>query len=208
MGFGVVADEVRTLAQRCAQAARETAEKISDSTAKSEQGVAISVKMGENLAGIVGRIRKLDEMIAGIAQASHEQSEGISQLNASVAGMDKITQSNASLSQQSAASSEELKAQAGQVQGAVADLLAMVGATEQPVREGSHHGHHESADHFRGSAHTLVTPVIGRNGSNGSHGSAHGAHRNGSRARNGKSAQSMPRMMADDESDGGFVDSN
>jgi methyl-accepting chemotaxis protein len=126
MGFGVVADEVRNLAQRCAQAARETADKISDSSAKSEQGVAISAKMATNLGGIVERIRKLDEMIAGIAQASHEQSEGISQLNNTVAGMDKITQSNAALAQQSAASSDELKAQAEQVQSAVADLMRMI----------------------------------------------------------------------------------
>ena len=125
-GFAVVADEVRTLAQRCAQAAHETSDKISDSAAKSEQGVAISAKMAANLGAIVERIRKLDEMIAGIAQASHEQSEGISQLNNTVAGMDKITQSNAALAQQSAASSDELKAQAEQVQTAVSELMRMV----------------------------------------------------------------------------------
>lgn len=134
MGFGVVADEVRTLAQRCAQAARETADKISDSASKSEQGVAIGAKMAQNLGAIVERIRKLDEMIAGIAQASREQSEGIGQLNQTVAGMDKITQANAALSQQSAASSEELKAQAEQVHNAVADLMRMVGGTGVGLR--------------------------------------------------------------------------
>jgi methyl-accepting chemotaxis protein len=128
-GFAVVADEVRTLAQRCAQAAHETSDKISDSAAKSEQGVAISVKMGNNLGAIVERIRQLDEMIAGIAQASHEQSDGIGQLNNTMAGMDKITQSNAALAQQSAASSDELKAQAGQVQAAVSELMHMVDGT-------------------------------------------------------------------------------
>jgi methyl-accepting chemotaxis protein len=128
MGFGVVADEVRTLAQRCAQAARETADKISDSAAKSEQGVTISSRMASNLGAIVDRIHKLDQMIAGIAQASQEQSEGISQLNQTVAGMDRITQANAALAQQSAASSEELKAQAEQVQSAVSELMAMVAA--------------------------------------------------------------------------------
>ena len=126
MGFGVVADEVRTLAQRCAQAARETADKISDSAAKSEQGVTISGRMASNLGSIVDRIHKLDQMIAGIAQASQEQSEGISQLNQTVAGMDRITQANAALAQQAAASSDELKAQAEQVQSAVSELMAMV----------------------------------------------------------------------------------
>jgi methyl-accepting chemotaxis protein len=135
MGFGVVADEVRSLAQRCAQAAHETAEKISGSAAKSEQGVAISAKMADNLGAIVDRIRKLDEMLAGIAQASHEQSDGINQLNTTMAGMDRITQSNAALSQQAAASSDELKVQAEQVQLAVGDLMKMVDGSGSEAAE-------------------------------------------------------------------------
>jgi methyl-accepting chemotaxis protein len=134
-GFAVVADEVRTLAQRCAQAARETADKISDSATKSEQGVTISARMGTNLGAIVERIRKLDEMIAGIAQASHEQSEGIAQLNSTVAGMDRVTQSNAALAEQSAASSDELKAQAEQVQSAVSELMRMVNSHDSDAHK-------------------------------------------------------------------------
>ena len=126
LGFAVVADEVRNLAQRSAQAARETAEKISASTEKSEQGVRISEKMAVNLSAIVEKTRQLDERIAEIAQSSHEQSEGIGQLNSAVASMDKITQDNAALAQQSAAASEELKAQAGQVRQAVEALMQMV----------------------------------------------------------------------------------
>ncbi len=125
LGFAVVADEVRNLAQRCAGAARETADKISASTEKSEQGVRISEKMATNLAAIVEKTRQLDERIAEIAQSSHEQSEGIGQLNSAVASMDKITQDNAALAQQSAGASEELKAQAEQVRLAVGDLLLM-----------------------------------------------------------------------------------
>ena len=127
MGFGVVADEVRSLAQRCAQAARDTAEKISDSTTKSEQGVSISGRMADHLTAIVTRIRQLDEMIGGIATASHEQSDGINQLNQTVAGMDRITQANAALAEETAASSEELRSQATQVQHAVGEILAMLG---------------------------------------------------------------------------------
>ena len=125
LGFAVVADEVRSLAQRCAGAAKETAEKISASTEKSEQGVRISEKMAANLAAIVEKTRRLDERIAEIAQSSHEQSEGIAQLNTAVASMDKVTQGNAALAEQSASASEELKAQAGQVRVAVAELLRM-----------------------------------------------------------------------------------
>jgi methyl-accepting chemotaxis protein len=134
LGFAVVAEEVRSLAQRCAGAAKETAEKISASTEKSEQGVRISEKMAANLAAIVEKTRQLDERIAEIAQSSHEQSEGISQINNAVANMDKITQGNAALAQQSAASSEELKAQAEQVRIAVADLMRMAqGNPSTPV---------------------------------------------------------------------------
>lgn len=125
LGFAVVADEVRNLAQRCAGAAKETAEKISASADKSEQGVRISEKMAANLAAIVEKTRQLDERIGEIAQSSHEQSEGIAQVNTAVASIDKITQENAALSQQSASAAEELRAQAGQVRSAVDELMRM-----------------------------------------------------------------------------------
>jgi methyl-accepting chemotaxis protein len=125
-GFAVVAEEVRNLAQRSAQAAKETAAKIADASAKSEQGATISAQVAASLDKIVERIRQLDEMVGGIAQASTEQSEGIGQLNQAVAGMDKITQSNAALAQQSASSAEDMKAQSAQVKAAVNDLIRMV----------------------------------------------------------------------------------
>jgi methyl-accepting chemotaxis protein len=125
LNAAVEADEVRNLAQRCAGAAKETADKISASTEKSEQGVRISEKMAANLSAIVEKTRQLDERIGEIAQSSHEQSEGIGQLNSAVASMDKITQDNAVLAQQSADSGDELKQQAQQVRQAVAELLRM-----------------------------------------------------------------------------------
>ena len=81
--------------------------------------------MAANLGAIVQKTRQLDERIAEIAQSSHEQNEGISQINNAVANMDKITQSNAAVAEQSAAASDELKAQAGQVRVGVAELLRM-----------------------------------------------------------------------------------
>jgi methyl-accepting chemotaxis protein len=125
-GFAVVAEEVRSLAQRSAQAAKETAAKIEDASNKSEQGGSISAQVSASLDKIVERIRQLDEMVGGIAQASTEQSEGIGQLNQAVAGMDKITQSNAALAQQSASSAEDMKSQSAQVKSAVNELLRMV----------------------------------------------------------------------------------
>jgi methyl-accepting chemotaxis protein len=174
LGFAVVADEVRSLAQRCAGAARETADKISASTEKSEQGVRISEKMAVNLAAIVEKTRQLDERIAEIAQSSHEQSEGIGQLNSAVASMDKITQDNAALAQQSAAASEELKAQAEQVRLGVADLMRM-------ARKGGEMDTTASNVKAAPLTERVVTPRFNRtgkthsnhgtNGSNGAHGS-------------------------------------
>jgi methyl-accepting chemotaxis protein len=155
LGFAVVADEVRNLAQRCAGAARETADKISASTEKSEQGVRISEKMALNLGAIVEKTRQLDERITEIAQSSHEQSEGIGQLNSAVASMDKITQENAALAQQSAASSEELKAQAGEVRFAVSDLLRM-------AREGGKPAANTRPVQTEPESPRLMTPLLSR----------------------------------------------
>ncbi|MEO7597523.1 MAG: methyl-accepting chemotaxis protein [Opitutus sp.] len=155
LGFAVVADEVRNLAQRCAGAAKETADKISASTEKSEQGARISEKMAANLAAIVDKTRQLDERIGEIAQSSHEQSEGIGQLNSAVASMDKITQENAALAEESSASAEELKSQAEQVRLAVSELMRMASGNDTasaPVEAAP-----IEAVHAR-----VKTPVLGR----------------------------------------------
>ena len=161
-GFAVVAEEVRNLAQRSAQAAKETAAKIADASAKSAQGVTISGKVAGSLDGIVERIRQLDEMVGAIATASNEQSEGITQLNKAVAGMDQITQSNAALAEQSASSAQELQTQSAQVKSAVGDLMLMVhGATAGQGEPAS-----PEPTHRRGS--TPVKPVISaKSGSSG-----------------------------------------
>ena len=125
-GFAVVADEVRNLAQRSAQAAKETAEKIEDSIAKSANGVAISGKVTESLDQIVTKARQVDELVAEIATASREQSQGIDQVNTAVTQMDKVTQTNAAAAEESASASEELTAQAATLRELVADLQKLV----------------------------------------------------------------------------------
>ena len=155
MGFAVVAEEVRNLAQRSAQAAKETADKISASTEKSEQGARISEKMAANLAAIVDKTRQLDERIGEIAQSSHEQSEGIGQLNSAVASMDKITQENAALAEESSASAEELKSQAEQVRLAVSELMRMASGSDSATHT------IEAAPDTSADA-KVKTPVLGR----------------------------------------------
>ncbi len=125
-GFAVVADEVRNLAQRCAQAAKETAGKIEDAVVKSARGADISAKVAKSLEEIVGKARQVDEMAGEVAAASQEQSQGIAQVNTAVTQMDKVTQSNAANAEESAAAAEELNAQAEALKMAVGDLLRLV----------------------------------------------------------------------------------
>ena len=129
-GFAVVADEVRNLAQRSAQAAKETAEKIEDSIAKSANGVAISGKVTESLTQIVTKARQVDALVAEIATASREQSQGLDQINAAVTQMDKVTQATAATAGETASASEELNAQAATLRKLVAELQNLVSGSE------------------------------------------------------------------------------
>ena len=131
MGFAVVADEVRNLAQRSAQAAKETAAKIEGAIAKTAQGVQISAKVAEGLQEIVGKVRQVDELVAEVAAASREQSQGIDQVNTAVSQMDKVTQSNAASAEESASAAEELTAQAETLREAVEELQALVNGTSR-----------------------------------------------------------------------------
>ena len=126
LGFAVVADEVRSLAQRSVQAARETAQKISDSTAKSEQGAKISEKVGKSLDEITAKARQVDELIAEIAVASQEQSQGIDQVSRAVSDMDQVTQANAATAEETSAAANELSSQAAQLKGIISELTHMV----------------------------------------------------------------------------------
>ena len=128
MGFAVVAEEVRNLAQRAAQAARDTTAKIEGSTHRSLRGVEVTGKVAASLTEIVTKAREVDALVAEIAQASSEQSEGIAQVNRAVAQIDQVTQQNTATSETGAASAEELNAQASMLQSAVHDLLALVGS--------------------------------------------------------------------------------
>ncbi|MFT3828859.1 MAG: methyl-accepting chemotaxis protein [Opitutaceae bacterium] len=126
-GFAVVAEEVRALAQRCAQAARETTTSIEDSIQKAGHGVAISGKVATSLQQIVEHARKVDELIAEIATASKEQTQGLNQIVTAVSQMDKVTQSLAAGSEETAASAEEMHSQALALENAVNQLDVLVG---------------------------------------------------------------------------------
>jgi hypothetical protein len=126
-GFSVVADEVRNLAQRCAIAAKETADKITDATTRSEQGVELSTQVGTRLKQILEKARQVDALVAEVSTASTEQSHGIEQINAAISQLDKVTQSNAANAEETASASEELSAQSEDLRAAATQLATLVG---------------------------------------------------------------------------------
>jgi|CXWL01.1.fsa_nt_gi methyl-accepting chemotaxis protein len=132
-GFAVVADEVRALAQRCAGAAKETAVKIDDTIAKSQQGAQISAEVAKYFATIQEQIRHLDTLVAEISTASNEQSQGIGQINTAISQMDRFTQANAATAEESAAGAAELSAHAETLKGAVGELRQLAGGAAQPA---------------------------------------------------------------------------
>jgi methyl-accepting chemotaxis protein len=133
MGFAVVADEVRNLAQRSAQAAKETAAKIEGAITKTAQGVEISSKVGQNLNEIVSKVRQVDGLVAEVSSASREQTQGIGQISTAIGEMDKVTQSNAASAEESASAAEELNSQAKCLKDSVAELVKLVGSEGKPV---------------------------------------------------------------------------
>jgi len=126
MGFAVVADEVRNLAQRSAQAAKETAQRIGDSITTSQQGVALTTTLADRLQDIVTKVRTAEGLVSEIADASGQQSQGISQINTAVNLMSKNTQDNAATAEETASSTQELSSQAGSLQTAVEVLQRLV----------------------------------------------------------------------------------
>jgi methyl-accepting chemotaxis protein/methyl-accepting chemotaxis protein-1 (serine sensor receptor) len=128
MGFAVVADEVRNLAQRSAQAAKDTATLIEDSIAKSQAGKRKVDQVATAIRSITADSSKMKLLVDEINLGSQEQSRGIDQISRSISEMEKVTQSNASSAEQSAAAAEQLTAQSQSVQEIVRHLNTLVGA--------------------------------------------------------------------------------
>ena len=133
-GFAVVAEEVRNLAQRAGEAARNTSALIEASVKNADNGVKISVEVAAALKEIAETARKVNDLSAEVAAASTEQAQGIDQISTAVTQMDSVTQQNAANAEESASASEELSAQAAQLNNMVAELIAMV-AGEYAVRQ-------------------------------------------------------------------------
>ncbi len=121
-GFAVVAEEVRNLAQRSAEAAKNTAEMINESVENANGGVKISKEVGDQLITIVESIGKATDLVSEIDAASKEQAQGIDQVNIAVAELNKVTQQNAANSEESASASEELNSQAEELNAMISEF--------------------------------------------------------------------------------------
>jgi methyl-accepting chemotaxis protein len=137
-GFAVVATEVRALAQRSADAAREIKHLISASGREVENGVKLVGETGKALERIVAQVIKLDSLVGDIATAAQEQATGLNQVNTAVNQMDQLTQQNAAMVEESTAASHSLA-------GEAEELARLVGqfrieqATDNPVAKQSAH---------------------------------------------------------------------
>jgi methyl-accepting chemotaxis protein len=127
MGFAVVADEVRNLAQRCAQAAKETSLLIENATCAAGKGVALTVATQDAFKKNIAIAMKIGAAIDEIATAVKEQTDGIAQINVAVGQMDKVTQSNAATAEETAAAAEELNSQSSSMKSSVNELLQLIG---------------------------------------------------------------------------------
>ena len=128
-GFAVVAGEVRNLAGRSAEAAKEIKALITASVERVEQGTALVDKAGATMTEVVSAIRRVTDIMGEISAASSEQSAGVGQIGEAVTQMDQATQQNAALVEEMAAAASALNAQAGELVNAVAVFKLDANAT-------------------------------------------------------------------------------
>jgi methyl-accepting chemotaxis protein/methyl-accepting chemotaxis protein-1 (serine sensor receptor) len=131
MGFAVVADEVRNLAQRSAQAAKDTAGLIEESISKSHEGSDRLQKVADVIRAITESTAKVKILVDEVNLGSQEQARGIEQISRSIASMDHVTQNAAANAEEGASASEQLSAQAESMHHTVRDLSGLVGSIEK-----------------------------------------------------------------------------
>jgi methyl-accepting chemotaxis protein len=139
-GFAVVAEEVRSLAQRSASAAKETTEKITATSERTHAGSEISIKVAGTLATILAKAREVEGLVSKIAKASHEQDSGIEQISGAIREIGQVTESNMAYARQTAESAEDLENRAVALRSVVGELQAVVLGGSVPERPSAGRG--------------------------------------------------------------------
>jgi len=190
-GFAVVAGEVRTLAQRSANAAKEIKALIVDSVSKVETGTRQVHDAGESMSAIVSQVKSVSGLIGEISRATVEQSNGIGQVSGAVNELDQVTQQNAALVEESTAAAESLRQQADR-------LLSLMSTFKLSGNE---------SDHFQAkpvastASHVLKKPAVAHKveakpAASKSKGTA--AHAAAAKPASSPSASTSPSSSADD----------
>ena len=138
-GFAVVATEVRNLAKRSADAAKEIKGLIRESVAKSQEGTKVAAHAGDTIQEVVSNVQRVTSLVGEIAGATQEQSTGLNEINKAVVQMDEVTQQNAALVEEAAAAAESLDAQAHALTEIVARFKTGVEVRRTASARAAHH---------------------------------------------------------------------
>lgn len=151
MGFAVVADEVKNLANRSAEAAKETTDLIEGSIKRTSAGLDLTNRLSETFKELTNNIKKVADMSREVESASRQQDTGINQVNKAIIQLDEVVQANASASEQTASSAEELTSQVDMLNEIVSQLSILItgqeadshySQTEQKSKQIEHHPVH------------------------------------------------------------------
>ncbi len=158
-GFAVVAEEVRNLAQRSAEAARNTSALIEEAQKNAEDGVNVSTDVEAALGNISESIANVTQILADVSAASKEQAQGIDQINDALNQIDRVTQTNAANAEESASAAEDMNSQSKELINIVVMLTKMIG------QKNIEHAEHETARALKGRTggkKTLAAPKDGK----------------------------------------------
>jgi methyl-accepting chemotaxis protein len=159
-GFAVVAQEVRALAQRSADAAKEIKTLISNSSEQVQQGVKLVGQTGQALSGIVAKVTEMDALIGEIASSSQEQATGLDQINTAVNQMDQITQQNAAMVEEATAAAASLSSEAVQLANLVGHFAIGQGGDAHPRLETAQAGRHAPGRNPVASAQARIAAAV------------------------------------------------
>ncbi|MCP4567123.1 MAG: methyl-accepting chemotaxis protein [FCB group bacterium] len=175
-GFAVVAEEVRNLAMRSAEAAKDTSALIEGSQKSADDGVRTADELMGILKNITDGINKVTSLIGEVAAASGEQAQGIEQLNTAISQLDQVTQQNAANAEESSSASQELSAQSQQLMHIVSNLTAIISGSHQETigAERAERANIQPFQEIGGKAVTLSNPAKPKTVSAGGHNLSNG----------------------------------